>query len=211
MDASIKGLYAVTPDGIEPAQLLELVDAAIAGGAALIQYRDKSASDIDLKRRGQALMALCRARRVPLIINDHVELARELCADGVHVGEHDLALGQARQLLGHRSLIGVSCYQSIELAARAAATGASYLAFGSVFASIVKPHAKLAPLSLFKEARDAGIELPLVAIGGVDDRNAPALLAAGANAVAVISGVFKSLQPDAVFVQARRLSLLFES
>jgi thiamine-phosphate pyrophosphorylase len=211
MSTRVKGLYAVTPDGVPPALLMELVDAAIAGGAALVQYRDKSASADQLTRRAKALMALCRARRIPLIVNDHLELAEQIDADGVHLGDGDGGVAAARERLGRLSIIGVSCYQSLERAKTASALGASYVAFGSVFASSVKPHAKSAPLPLFRQARQAGIEIPLVGIGGITPQNLASLIEAGASAAAVISGVFGSLQHDAVFANARRLSNLFAS
>ena len=211
MSARVTGLYAVTPDGLEPALLMELVDAAIAGGATWIQFRDKHASAAEQARSGRALSALCRARQIPLIVNDSIELAVEIGATGVHLGNGDGTIAQARERLGRDRIVGASCYQSLESAQSAVAQGASYVAFGSVFASSVKPLAKPAPLGLFAAARNAGIDVAMVGIGGIHEGNLAALIQAGADAAAVISGVFGTLQRDAVFANSRRLSNLFAS
>jgi thiamine-phosphate pyrophosphorylase len=205
----IHGLYAVTPDGVGAAQLMELVDAAIAGGAALVQYRDKNASTTELEQRARALLALCRGRGVPLIVNDHVSLALAIEADGVHLGRSDGALKEARATLGQNALIGVSCYASVEAALQAQQDGCDYVAFGSVFASPTKPAAAPVALGVFKQARSAGLHLPLVGIGGIDENNLDALIAAGADCAAVINQLFGTQKRDSVFASARRLSHFF--
>jgi thiamine-phosphate pyrophosphorylase len=189
----IKGLYAVTPDVADTALLLAKVETVLAAGARLLQYRNKSA---DAARRGEqarALRAVCRRHAATLIINDDVTLARAIDADGVHVGADDPALAIAREQLGSQKIIGVSCYDDLQRARAAATQGADYLAFGSFFASAVKPGAVRAPLSVLPAARALGV--PVVAIGGITLDNAGGLIAAGADAVAVISALFAAPDP----------------
>ena len=209
MATRIHGLYAITPDGLAAADLMELVDAAIAGGAELVQYRDKHAAPSDLTLRAAALKGLCRGRGVPLIINDHLQLAHAIGADGVHLGRDDGAVREARATLGAKALIGVSCYASVDSARKAQQDGCDYVAFGSVFSSSTKPAALPAALALFKQARDAGVTLPLVGIGGITADNLDALIAAGADSAAVINQLFGTLKRDSVFASARRLSYSF--
>ncbi len=189
----IKGLYAVTPDVADTALLLAKVEPVLAAGARLLQYRNKSA---DAARRGEqarALRAVCRRHAATLIINDDVTLARAIDADGVHVGADDPALAIAREQLGSQKIIGVSCYDDLQRARAAATQGADYIAFGSFFASAVKPGAVRAPLSVLPAARALGV--PVVAIGGITLDNAGGLIAAGADAVAVISALFAAPDP----------------
>ncbi len=188
---SIRGLYAVTPDEPDTAQLLVLAGAALAGGATVLQYRNKRASPALRSTQAKALQALCQAFSVPLIINDHLDLALEVNA-GLHIGAEDGDLAQVRAALGPGRLLGVSCYNQIALAQSAAQASADYIAFGSVFASPTKPKAVTAPLRLFAEAKAAGITLPLVGIGGITLANLPQLVQAGADAAAVISELFQA-------------------
>jgi len=201
----ISGLYAVTPELDDDQALLSRVEQALLGGTRIIQYRDKSASAERALRRARALRALCDRHASLLIVNDHVELAAQVGADGVHLGREDADLAAARARLGGRSLIGLSCYDDLGRARAARDAGADYVAFGSVFASGVKPGAVRAPLDLFRRARRE-MTLPLVAIGGIDVHNAPAVLAAGAHAIAVITALFGA--PD-VTARAREFSQLF--
>ena len=180
------GLYAISNGPC--ADLLDACAAVLRGGAALLQYRDKSADSARRHLEATALLALCRRYRVPLIVNDDVELAASIGASGVHLGEHDGNVAAARARLGADAIIGVSCYDSIERAREFAAAGADYLAFGAFFDSPTKPLARHATPDLLRAAKPLG--LPLVAIGGITPDNAPLLIAAGANFVAVISGVF---------------------
>ncbi|OIQ83880.1 thiamine-phosphate synthase [mine drainage metagenome] len=189
MQARFSGLYAVTPDLADTPRLLGLVEAALQGGASLLQYRNKQASAARRMQQAGVLLALCRQYGVPLIINDHVELCRTLDADGVHLGGNDADVAAARAQLGSGKIIGASCYDRLDLAAMAKAAGADYVAFGSCFGSSTKPLAIRAPLELFSQARQQ-IGLPLVAIGGIDAENAGLAMAAGADALAVISAVF---------------------
>lgn len=206
MRALPRGLYAITPEEPDTDRLLMLVRAALTGGAAAIQYRSKSTPSALRHEQARALAELCHASGAPLIVNDDVELAREAGADGAHLGADDGDIAAARRRLGPDRLLGASCYDRLDLALAAKAAGADHVAFGAVFASPTKPAAVRAPLALFAEARRA-VGLPLVAIGGITIDNADAVIAAGADALAVISSVFDA--PD-VAVRARAFKHLFE-
>ena len=185
----LAGLYAITPDEPSTQVLARKVGQALQGGAAIVQYRNKSASP-DLRReQGLALAALCREAKACFIVNDDLALALELDADGLHLGAEDGDLVLARKQLGSEKLLGASCYDRIDLAQAAVQASVDYLAFGSVFGSLTKPAAVRAPLAIFAEARRR-FSLPLVAIGGITLQNAPQVFAAGADAVAVISDLF---------------------
>jgi thiamine-phosphate pyrophosphorylase len=187
---SLGGLYAITDAGLQPAdQLTERVRQAIDGGARLIQYRDKSAATQFRRRQANALAELCREYRVTLIINDDVELAAECGAQGVHLGKNDADPRLARRLLGANALIGVSCYDSLTLALKAADQGADYIAFGRFFPSRTKPEATPAGPDLIRVARQQ-LSLPIAAIGGITAVNGAALIDAGAAMLAVVHGVF---------------------
>ena len=198
------GLYAVTPDLDDTDELLRLVSLALQGGARALQYRNKSASGAQRRVQAAALRELCRAHDVPLIINDDVVLAKQVEADGVHLGALDGGVSEARAVLGGDRLIGVSCYNQWALARQAVSQGADYVAFGSFFASSVKPEAVAASPDLLRQARRE-LALPLVAIGGIDAQNGALLLEAGASALAVISALFAA--PD-VRLAAMRFSKL---
>jgi thiamine-phosphate pyrophosphorylase len=195
----LRGLYAIT------SQDLGQVERVVATRApCALQYRDKSADASRRAREARELARLCRAHGVPFIVNDDLELALAVGADGVHLGRDDGAIGEARARLPGR-LVGASCYDRLELAERAVAAGADYVAFGSVFVSGTKPGAVRAPLELFGRARRLGV--PLVAIGGITRHNAPLALAAGADCLAVISDLFDA--PDAA-ARAREYGRLFQ-
>lgn len=187
------GLYVIT-DGATGNELLGKVEQALSGGAAIVQYRDKSADAARREQEAQALQALCRQHHALFIINDDVALAKAVQADGVHVGKDDAALIAARDYLGSSAIIGVSCYNRLELARQAAQQGADYIAFGSFFPSQVKPDAPRATLELLREARSQLGSLPICTIGGITLATAPSLLANGADMLAVISDVFNT--PD---------------
>ncbi len=199
------GVYAITPETADTEHLLTQVEAALAGGVAAVQYRDKSGDVARRHEQASELVALCRRFGVPLIVNDDLRLADLADADGVHLGRDDGSLAEARIILGKDKFIGASCYQSLELALTAQAAGANYVAFGSFFASPTKPAAPRASLDLLRDAAPA-IHVPLVAIGGITLANAPSLLDAGADSLAVLSAVFDA--PD-IRAAARTLNQLF--
>lgn len=200
----LRGLYAITPELADTQALAEKVEACIAGGAALVQYRAKDAAPALALAQARRLAALCRARRVALIVNDSVELALAAGADGVHLGRDDAQARVARAAMP-RGLVGVSCYADTQRAREAASAGADYVAVGSVFASATKPAAVRAPLELLARARrDSG--LPVAAIGGITLENAPLALAAGADMLAVISAVFAAADVEGA---ARAFARLF--
>ncbi len=182
------GLYALTPDLDDTALLVAKVTAALEGGACAVQYRHKSASDALRRTQAQALARLHAARGAIYIVNDDPALAAAVGADGVHLGADDASIAAARELIGEDRLIGVSCYGDLARARDAVAHGADYVAFGSFFPSSTKPGARRADVALLPAARVLGV--PVVAIGGIDAANAPTLIDAGADAVAVISDVF---------------------
>ena len=193
MTARIGGLYAVTPDLADTELLCRKVEAALAGGAKILQYRNKTTSPELRREQAARLQALCRKRGVPFIVNDDIELAVALGADGVHLGKDDGPARAARDRIGESMLLGISCYDSLARADAALAEGADHIAFGAAFPSRVKPNAVHASAALFAQAR-ARYRVPIVAIGGITVDNAPALIAAGVDAIAVISALFDA--PD---------------
>ena len=205
----LAGLYAVTPDLDDTALLVARVEAALAGGASAIQYRNKTA-DAALKRGQAAALARVPAMRGALfIVNDDVALAAAVGADGVHLGEDDGGIAAARAILGPDRIIGVSCYDDFARAEAAAAAGADYVAFGSFYASGVKPGARRADFALLGRAASLGV--PVVAIGGITAANARELKQAGADAVAVISAVFGAGEPADVEHAARAIAAVFRA
>lgn len=190
MIEQLRGLYAITDaELLAEHQLLTGVEQAILGGARVIQYRDKSADSAKRLRQASELLQLCQQHSVPLIINDDVALAAAVGADGVHLGKDDAELDKARAQLPTKALIGVSCYNDPQLAQQAAAAGADYIAFGAFFPSTTKPEAVRAEASLLQEAKQH-LKIPLVAIGGITAENGTALVDAGADMLAVITGIF---------------------
>jgi thiamine-phosphate pyrophosphorylase len=191
LSARINGLYAITPDEQDTAELLRKTRLALLGGARVLQYRNKTAGAALRLEQAGALRELTHEFSVPLVINDDVALAQQVGADGVHLGGEDGSVAAARAVLGKARLIGVSCYNRIALAHEAVRQGADYVAFGSFFASSVKPDAVAASPDILRQARRE-IAVPLVAIGGITIGNGAQLLEAGANALAVISAVFNA-------------------
>ncbi|HWP94938.1 MAG TPA: thiamine phosphate synthase [Gammaproteobacteria bacterium] len=202
----LRGLYVITDASLTPGpRLATAVAAALRGGARLVQYRDKTADESRRHTEASTLRSLCRAHGVPFIVNDDVELAAAVGADGVHLGRDDASLPAARARLGPDAIIGASCYDSLARALDAEANGADYVAFGSFFPSPTKPHAIPAPLALLGEARRR-LHIPICAIGGIRTDNAAVLLTAGADMLAVVSGVFGA---DDVEAAAREFAHLF--
>jgi thiamine-phosphate pyrophosphorylase len=188
----LSGLYVITDHLLSRQGNLSLtgmVEAALEGGARLVQYRSKSSSALQRHREAESLLAMCRSHDALLIINDDVSLAKAVAADGVHLGQGDSSLAQARAILGEDFLIGITCHDRIELALAAQAGGADYVAFGRFFPSRSKPEAPGAPLSVLEQAH-ANLRIPIAAIGGITPANAGSLLQRGADMLAVIHGVF---------------------
>jgi thiamine-phosphate pyrophosphorylase len=186
----LRGLYVITDRGLARGRpLRQLVAEALAGGARVVQYRDKSEDHARRGEEARALASVCRAAGALFIINDDVELAVAAAADGVHVGRNDDAVAAARTRLGPDRLIGVSCYDRFDLAIAAQQAGADYVAFGSFYRSPTKPAAVRASPSLLERGRRE-LDVPLVAIGGITPENGRALVAAGADLLAVIAAVF---------------------
>lgn len=201
----IGGLYVLTDTSAGSSKdVLSRVEAVLRGGATMIQYRDKSGDQPRRRQEALAMQALCHRHGAVLIINDDIDLAADIGADGVHLGRDDAKLQHARELLGNTAIIGASCYDSLPLAHQAVAAGADYVAFGSFFPSAIKPEAVSASLELLQEARQQ-LQVPIVAIGGIDADNAETLLEAGADALAVISAVFLAEDPHAKAQQLARM------
>lgn len=194
MNTRLNGLYAITEDRpLGPERLAARVELAISGGARIIQYRDKSTDAMRRLAEASAIVAACRRHSALAIINDDVDLAVAVAADGVHLGRDDVTIAQARTRLPTGGIIGVSCYNRFERAQSAAREGADYVAFGSFFPSPTKPKAVRADPELLRRAHRE-LRLPTVAIGGISPENGAALVRAGADMLAVVSAVFAA--PD---------------
>lgn len=185
----LKGLYAITDPDLMGADLIAKSEQAILGGINILQYRNKRASSEQQEREALTLATLCKNHNVIFIINDNVELAIKVNADGVHLGQKDTQLQQARKLLGKDKIIGVTCNNQIKLAQEAQRDGADYIAFGRFFPSSTKPSAPHAELSLLSQARKS-ISIPIVAIGGITHELAPLILKEDVDMLAVIQGIF---------------------
>ncbi len=202
-----RGLYVLADAGMTGGDRLRTaVEAAILGGAVMIQYRDKLSGAMQRHRQATQLLDVCQSHGVPLLINDDIELACAIGADGVHIGKDDPAIGTARAAMHAGAIIGVSCYDSLQRAQDASAAGADYVAFGSFFRSAVKPDAVRAEPGLLRQARNE-LDLPIVAIGGITADNGAQLLRAGADILAVITDVIGA---DDAQAAARRYAALFE-
>ena len=201
------GLYAITDENLTPGHsVLEQVQQAIRGGAVIIQYRKKTGTLAEKIKQASAIQIACRHHNVPLIINDSVALAKEIGADGVHLGSDDESIATARHHLGDHAIIGASCYNDYQRAVEAKRQGASYIAFGRFFPSATKPDALQAEISLLEMAKQT-LDMPLVAIGGITPENGPLLVEAGANFLAVVAGVFASDDPEHA---ARRYAQIYQ-
>ncbi|MCX7514426.1 thiamine phosphate synthase [Frateuria sp. STR12] len=185
-DFPSRGLYAIT-DGPRP-DLLHVAQQALAGGARLLQYRDLSADQPRRLAEAQALKRVCDERGVPLLVNGDAALAQAVGAAGVHLGETTEDVASARERLGPRALVGVSCFGSLERARAMVAAGASYVSFGAFFPSPTLPHAKLVLPDVMRQSAALGV--PRVAIGGITPENGAILVDAGADYLAAISAVF---------------------
>ncbi len=189
--ARLRGLYGITDETLLPHThaLLSASEAALRGGMSILQYRAKSLTQAEKTRQAVALRRLCDEFGALFIVNDDVDLAKTVAADGVHVGRDDAAIEQARAMLGAEAIIGVSCYNRLDLALQAQQQGADYVAFGRFFASNTKPQAVQAEPDLLQQAK-AQLDIPLCAIGGITTGNADQLVAQGADMIAVIDDLF---------------------
>ena len=184
------GLYVITDEKLRTRHdFVRKVSEAAAAGARVIQLREKASRLRDRLQLARAAVRAARARGARLIINDDPALSAAIGADGVHIGRDDASVREARALLGPAALIGVSCYGDVDAAVRAQREGADYVSFGACFRSPTKPGEEIVPLRVFAGARRR-VKVPLVAIGGITAANAPAVLAAGADIVSVVSSVF---------------------
>jgi len=182
------GLYAITQtENKTPEQVISEVSVALKAGINVLQYRDKQ--PVDAVYLAGALKDLCHAHNIPLIINDDINLAKLIGADGIHIGQEDGQLSYAREILGKNAIIGVSCYDNLERALAAEQNSADYVAFGRFFPSNSKPLAAPAHISTLQNAKNS-IKVPIVAIGGILPCNGAELLTAGAGMLAVIGGIF---------------------
>ncbi|SER10590.1 thiamine-phosphate pyrophosphorylase [Amphritea atlantica] len=203
----LHGLYAITDSTLMPDtdSLLFQVEQALRGGARIIQYRDKSTDQAKRLQQALALVDLCNQFHRPLLINDDTELARACGAHGVHLGQSDGNISQAREYLGREAIIGNTCHSSLTLAQTACQQSADYVAFGAFFPSSTKPDATPAPISLLAEAGST-LPVPVVAIGGINMDNAGQVISAGADMIAVIHSLFAC---DDICARAGQFDSLF--
>ena len=201
----LHGLYAITDASLMPANIFNTkAEQALQGGAKIIKYRDKSQDLSKRLQQAKFLKKICLQHKALLIINDDIQLAIETNADGVHIGINDISLAEARTKLGLKKIIGISCYNQFELAQQAEKEGADYIAFGSFFSSPTKPDAKPASIDLLEKAKNQ-LSIPVCAIGGININNAGILLDAGADMLAVISGVIGEQDVTAASLKFKNL------
>jgi thiamine-phosphate pyrophosphorylase len=205
MQANMRGLYLVTPNWDDTDKLLMVTRQALQGGAALVQYRHKDASPVLRREQAAALLRLCRGHGSPLVINDHLDLCTAIDADGLHVGGTDASVAAVRAALGPSKIVGASCYGDFELARAAQADGASYVAFGGFYPSLVKKYEVSTPPGIVARAK-AALSVPIVVIGGMTAANSRPLVELGADMVAAISSVYLA---DAPQTAARAFLALF--
>ena len=202
----IEGLYAITPDVADTTDLVTLTQQVLAGGVRLVQYRNKTADAALRLEQALALVNLCRKYNAPLIINDHLDLAVEVGAAGVHVGREDISVTEVRRRLGPGKIIGVSCYNQLEPAVEAERQGADYVAFGAFFVSATKPGTVTASIDLLLQAKQK-LHVPVVAIGGITPHHAVGLIRQGADAIAASNSLFGAGNIQAA---AKNFSRLFK-
>lgn len=194
---ALKGLYIVTPDWDETDKLLAVTEKALKGGAALVQYRHKTAGAEQRREQAKALQALCKRYDVPFIINDYVDLCMELDADGIHVGGTDESVAAVRASVGPDKIVGASCYGEMDLVRQAAKEGASYVAFGGFYPSRIKKYEVTTPVSIVGDAKKELPGMPSCAIGGITLENAVPLVEQGVDMISVISSVYMADDPEA--------------
>jgi thiamine-phosphate pyrophosphorylase len=205
----LSGVYALTPDDNLLPRLSALVESALQGGVKWVQYRNKIAPAPLRRAEATELLRVCKAYDAKLIVNDDVWLAVEIGAHGAHLGRDDLpggSLQTARDALGPHRILGVSCYDDLARAEVAVDAGADYIAFGSMFPSVTKPQATRASLDLIRTAKQR-FKVPVIGIGGITTKNAPQLLAAGADMIAVLTDLFDAMD---IKKQAEKFQKLFK-
>ena len=204
--SAVSGLYAITPDMTDTGQLYDAVHQALAGGVNWLQYRNKAADSRLRRVQAAEIHLLCKHFQVPLIVNDHLDLAMEIDADGLHVGGDDISPVMARCYFGRDKIIGISCYNQLNRAIEAEEAGADYVAFGAFYPSMTKTETYQAPIELLTAAKKK-LGIPVVAIGGIDLDNAGMLIASGCDAVAVSQALFGAQDIQSA---ARYFSELFD-
>lgn len=204
----LRGLYAITDSQLLAGKFLSYVEAALDGGVTLLQYRDKGSDESRRLREATELLKLCERYKTRLIINDDADLAARLDV-GVHMGQTDGSLTDARGLLGHKAIVGATCHGSLEMAEKAKTEGASYIAFGRFFNSSTKPGAPAIELDVLRQAR-ARFHLPIAVIGGITLENAPPLVEHGADLLAVVHGLFGAENTQEVTRRARAFNALLK-
>ncbi|MGI9533314.1 MAG: thiamine phosphate synthase [Thermodesulfobacteriota bacterium] len=207
MKATLSGLYIITDKKlIERDNFLNTVEFALKGGANIVQLREKDTSAEEILLLGKRLLSITKKYYVPLIINDYPEVAHEIGADGVHLGENDPDVKTARKIIGNDKIIGVSCYNRIDRGEKAVRDGADYIVFGTPYYTPTKPDREPTSLDTLLEAIDRFRDIPIFAIGGINENNAGTIIEAGVDGIAVITGIFGSEDPEK---SARTLSSLF--
>lgn len=197
MDFELRGLYVITDERLIPrGRFLETVEKALAGGADIVQLRDKTSPPSEIVALGRELLEITKRYGVPLIINDSPDLMMEVGADGVHLGEDDPNVIPTRKKLGNGAIIGVSCYGSVPRGINAERMGADYVVFGTPWSTPTKPGRVPTPFETLVEAKTAVTGIPIFAIGGIFAHNAAEVLATGVDGVAVITSVFGSEDPE---------------
>jgi len=209
LPAALRGLYAITPDEPDESRLLGMAASALAGGARVLQFRDKTTAAGRRQRLASAMQSLCRQYGACFIVNDDLALALRVDADGVHLGGADGDLATARRALPPGRVLGASCYADVDRARAAVAAGADYVAFGAVCPSPTKPGAVRAPLDIFSRWHSEST-VPACAIGGISLDTAPAIIAAGADLLAVITDLFAAPDLPAIAARAAAYQHLFE-
>jgi len=208
MNQSINGLYIITDKKLIPrGNFVEIVEQAIMGGARVVQLREKQVNIKEIYELGSKLLEITRKHNVPLIINDYVDIAYELGADGVHLGENDPEIKFARKKLGDKKIIGVSCYNSIERGQYAIDHGADYIVFGTPFYTPTKPDRQPTSIEILKEARKKFSDTVVFAIGGITENNAQEIIDTGVDGIAAITSIFGKGSPEE---NAKKLSSFFK-
>ncbi|HEX3034198.1 MAG TPA: thiamine phosphate synthase [Thermodesulfobacteriota bacterium] len=203
------GLYIITDKKlILRSNFIETVEKALRGGAKIIQLREKATPEKEIIKLGKELLEVTRKYSVPLIINDSPVLAKEIGVDGVHIGQYDMLIPEAREFLGNKTIIGVSCYGDIQRGLQAEREGADYVSFGTPFFTPTKPDRKPTPFEVLREAKRRITKIPVFAIGGITKENARSVLETGVDGICVITSVFSSSDPEKA---SRELALLFET